>query len=151
MELTTRHSRPVTLLLVEDDPAHAELITTNLRKGGIHNEIVHLMDGKEILDYLYYRDQYSERRKNTSLLVLLDLNLPKIDGLEVLSTIKADPTLRTVPVIVLTSSENPEEIERCYNLGCNLFIPKPLEFENFASVMRELGLLMVASVVPRGE
>jgi CheY-like chemotaxis protein len=151
MELRNRQSRPVTLLLAEDDPAHADLIMTNLRKGGIHNEVVHVADGEETFDYLYGRKAYARQVRPDSLVMLLDLNLPKIDGFEVLRGVKADPNLKTIPVIVLTSSEDPEEIERCYSLGCNLFIPKPVEFENFASVMRELGLLMIATAMPKTE
>jgi CheY-like chemotaxis protein len=151
MQLRSRDLQPVTLLLVEDDPAHAELIESNLRKGGIGNEVIHLLDGEQTLDFLFGRKGYENTRRPESLVILLDLNLPKVDGFEVLKTVKADPALKVIPVIVLTSSEDPEEIQRCYGLGCNLFIPKPVEFENFASVMRELGLLMIAAVVPKGD
>jgi CheY-like chemotaxis protein len=151
MKLRSRDYQPVTLLLVEDDPAHAELIESNLRKGGIGNEVIHLLDGEKTLDFLYGRKGYETEPRPESLVILLDLNLPRVDGFEVLKTVKTDPRLKLIPVIVLTSSEDPEEIQRCYSLGCNLFIPKPVEFENFASVMRELGLLMIASVVPRGD
>ncbi len=149
MELRNRQSRPVTLLLVEDDPAHADLIMTNLRKGGIHNDVVHVSDGEQTFDFLYGRRGYAGQVRPDSLVILLDLYLPKVDGFEVLQAVKADMTLKTTPVIVLTSSEDPEEMERCYALGCNLFIPKPVEFENFASVMRELGLLMIATAMPK--
>lgn len=149
MELRNRQSHPVTLLLVEDDPAHADLITTNLRKGGIYNDVVHVSDGEQTFDFLYSRRGYAGQVRPDSLVILLDLYLPKVDGFEVLQAVKADMTLKTTPVIVLTSSEDPEEIERCYALGCNLFIPKPVEFENFASVMRELGLLMIATAMPK--
>ena len=151
MQFRSPNVKPVTLLLVEDDPAHAELIESNLRKGGLGNEVIHLLDGEQTLDFLYGRNEYQGEGRPDSLVILLDLNLPRVDGFEVLKTVKADPSLKLIPVIVLTSSEDPEEIQRCYGLGCNLFIPKPVEFENFASVMRELGLLMIAAVVPKGD
>lgn len=138
----------VTILLVEDDPGHAVLIENNLRSGGIYNDIVKVRDGQQALDYLFNRGQFANKPRPTALLMLLDLHLPGIDGIEVLEAVKADPKLRSLPVVVLTSTDDPAEIKRCYELGCSLYIPKPVEYQNFASVVRELGLLMVVTAVP---
>ncbi len=146
--VTLRDSNPVTVLLVEDDPAHTALIEQNLRRGGIHNDIVSLSDGHQALDYLYGRGEFKGRPRAASLLMLLDLKIPGVDGIQVLETVKADPELQNIPVIIVTASSEQEEIERCYKLGCNLYIPKPVEYESFASIIRELGLLMIVTALP---
>ncbi len=146
--VTLRDSHPVTVLLVEDDPGHTALIESNLRRGGIHNDIIKLSNGKQALDYLYSRGEFDGMPRQSPLLMLLDLNIPGIDGIEVLETVKADPELQNIPVIIVTAADDQQEIERCYKLGCNLYIPKPVEYESFASIIRELGLLMIVTALP---
>lgn len=141
---------PVTLLLVEDDPGHARLIERNLRRAHITNEIVVFGDGQEAVDYLFKENGYSGARHAAPLLVLLDLNLPGLDGYQVLGRLKADERTRHIPVIILTTTDDPREIERCYALGCNVYITKPVEYEQFTEAIRKLGLFLSVVKIPNG-
>jgi CheY-like chemotaxis protein len=136
---------PVTILLIEDDPGHARLIEKNVRRAGVANEITHKSDGTTALEYLFER---GERVKADPILVLLDLNLPDMSGTDILARIKADPVLKRTPVIVLTTTDDRSEIQRCYDLGCNVYITKPVEYEGFASAIRQLGLFLTVMQVP---
>jgi CheY-like chemotaxis protein len=136
---------PVTILLVEDDPGHAKLIEKNVRRAGVANEIVHVADGTSALAHLFER---GETFKLDPRLVLLDLNLPDMSGIDILARIKADPVLRRTPVIVLTTTDDRTEIQRCYDLGCNVYITKPVEYEGFAAAIRQLGLFLTVMQVP---
>jgi CheY-like chemotaxis protein len=136
---------PVTILLIEDDPGHARLIEKNVRRAGVANDITHVADGTTALAHLFER---GERAKQDPMLVLLDLNLPDMSGTEILSRIKADPVLRRTPVIVLTTTDDRLEIQRCYDLGCNVYITKPVEYEGFAAAIRQLGLFLTVMQVP---
>jgi CheY-like chemotaxis protein len=136
---------PVTILLIEDDPGHARLIEKNVRRAGVVNEIVHLADGTSALAHLFGR---GESRKADPMLVLLDLNLPDMSGIDILARIKADPTLKRTPVIVLTTTDDRLEIQRCYDLGCNVYITKPVEYEGFTAAIRQLGLFLTVMQVP---
>jgi CheY-like chemotaxis protein len=136
---------PVTILLVEDDPGHAKLIEKNVRRAGVVNEIVHLADGTSALAHLFER---GEHRKADPMLVLLDLNLPDMSGIDILARIKADPMLKRTPVIVLTTTDDRMEIQRCYDLGCNVYITKPVEYEGFTAAIRQLGLFLTVMQVP---
>jgi CheY-like chemotaxis protein len=136
---------PVTILLIEDDPGHARLIEKNVRRAGVVNEITHLADGTSALAHLFER---GEDRKADPMLVLLDLNLPDMSGIDILARIKADPTLKRTPVIVLTTTDDKLEIQRCYDLGCNVYITKPVEYEGFASAIRQLSLFLTVMQVP---
>ncbi len=138
-------SDKMTIFMVEDDPGHAKLIEKNLRRAGIGNEIVHLDDGAKVIQR--FLDPGSTE-KPSEVLMLLDLNLPQIDGYEVLRRMKASPTMRTIPIIVLTTTDNPREIERCYELGCNVYITKPVEYENFSEAIRKLGLMLAVVKIP---
>ncbi len=133
---------PVTILLIEDDPGHARLIEKNVRRAGVANEIVHKLDGTTALEHLFGRGE------NDPMLVLLDLNLPDMSGTEILGRIKADPVLKRTPVVVLTTTDDRTEIQRCYDLGCNVYITKPVEYEGFASAIRQLGLFLTVMQVP---
>jgi len=140
----------VTILLVEDDPGHARLIERNLRRALITNEIVTLSDGQQAVDYLFKESTYAEATHALPLLVLLDLNLPQLDGYQVLTRLKADERTRHIPVIILTTTDEPHEIERCYALGCNVYITKPVEYEQFTEAMRKLGLFLSIVQIPLG-
>ncbi len=136
---------PVTILLIEDDPGHARLIEKNVRRAGVANQITHKLDGTTALEHLFGRGEHS---KSDPLLVLLDLNLPDMSGTDILARIKADPLLRRTPVVVLTTTDDRTEIQRCYDLGCNVYITKPVEYEGFASAIRQLGLFLTVMQVP---
>ncbi|HXX55268.1 MAG TPA: response regulator [Methanoregula sp.] len=131
---------PLVILLVEDNVDHAELVIRNMRSQRVANTIYHVRDGQEALDFLFHRGKFSDSG-NSPLpnLILLDLRLPKVDGLEVLRTIKETATLKRIPVVVLTSSEAETDIARSYDHHANSYIVKPLNFEMFTKLMQDLG------------
>ncbi len=128
-----------TILLVEDDPGHARLIEENLRRAHIGNEILVLTDGKKASDYLFSEGSFVGCTRPASLLILLDLSLPIIDGYEILTRIKSDSGTRRIPVVILASPDNEHDVERCYELGCNAFISKPLDHSAFSETIQKLG------------
>ena len=138
----------VTIVMVEDDMGHAKLIEKNLRRAGIMNEIVHIDNGRKAADYLLGRGEHAGKRQAAPMLILLDLNLPELDGFQILEMIKNDSETKLVPVIILTTTDNPREVERCYALGCNVYVTKPVEYEAFAESIRKLGLLLAVVKVP---
>jgi CheY-like chemotaxis protein len=142
------NAHPVTILLIEDDPGHARLIEKNVRRAGVNNAILPFTDGTAALDHLFGTDQDGHRRVQLPVLVLLDLNLPDMSGTDILQRIKADGLLRRVPVVVLTTTDDKLEIQRCYDLGCNVYITKPVEYESFATAIRQLGLFLAVMQVP---
>ena len=125
-----------TLLLVEDDEGHATLIAMNLRDAGLTNTIEHITDGQTALDHVA---QLVEKEMPLPLVILLDLNLPVLDGYGVLAKLKADARTRKIPVIIFSSSDDEREIARCYALGCNAFLQKPIEYNNLILTIRQLG------------
>jgi CheY-like chemotaxis protein len=137
------------ILLVEDDEGHAYLIRQNLREAGVANRIVHMPNGQEALDYIHCRGAYAGRVPNGPLLVLLDINMPLVDGVEVLRQLKADPATDKLPVIVLTTTDDPREVQRCYDLGCNCYVLKPVDYDQFVDAIRRLGLFLSIVQVPR--
>src|SRR6267154_2329078 len=128
------------ILLVEDDPKDVELTLTALDDYKLANEVVVCRDGQEALDCLYSRGKFSDRVNETPAVMLLDLKLPKIDGLEVLQQIKSDERLRMIPVVVLTSSHEEKDMVRSYSLGVNAYVVKPVDFHEFVNAVRELGV-----------
>ena len=129
------------VLLVEDNATDAELTLRALRGRGLRNEFVVVGDGAEALDFLFGRGAYADRDiENGPKLVMLDLRLPRVDGIEVLEKMKSDPRTKTIPVVVLTSSREDPDIRRCYELGANSYIVKPVDFDKFADAVAEIGL-----------
>jgi CheY-like chemotaxis protein len=136
------------ILLAEDDEGHAYLVQTNLKRAGIANTILHVKDGQEALDYIYRRNEFASRDMGKQLLVILDINMPRVDGIEVLSQIKGNEATSTLPVIMLTTTDDPREVERCYQLGCNVYITKPVVYDDFVDAVKRLGLLLQIVQVP---
>jgi CheY-like chemotaxis protein len=128
------------ILLVEDSPNDVELILAALAENCLANEVVVVRDGEEALDYLYRRGVFRLRMEGNPVVVLLDLKLPKVDGLEVLAQVKSDPEMRRLPVVVLTSSREEQDIVNSYNLGTNAYVVKPVDFHEFVDAIKELGL-----------
>ena len=128
------------ILLVEDDPKDVELTLTALEDYNLANEVVVTRDGQEALDFLYRRAQFSTRPQENPAVILLDLKLPKVDGLQVLQQIKSDENLKMVPVIVLTSSHQEKDVMRSYKLGVNAYVVKPVDFHEFVNAVKELGV-----------
>lgn len=140
-------AEPVTIIMVEDDAGHARLIEKNIRRAGVNNEIKHFAYGGAAMEYLLGPTSQA----NGPLLILLDLNLPDMSGTDILEKIKADDRLHRAPVIVLTTTDDKGEIQRCYDLGCNVYITKPVEYETFAAAIRQLGLFLSVMQVPDPE
>jgi DNA-binding response OmpR family regulator len=134
--------------MVEDDEGHARLIEKNIRRAGVHNEIVQFGHGAEALDYLLGPDSSGGVSAGRHLLLLLDLNLPDMTGLDILSRIKGNAHLKRMPVVVLTTTDDRREIQRCYDLGANVYITKPVNYEGFANAIRQLGLFFSVIQVP---
>ena len=128
------------ILLVEDDPKDVELTLTALEEYNLANEVVVVGDGEEALDYLYRRGKFETRAEENPAVMLLDLKLPKVDGLEVLQQIKADKDLRILPVVVLTSSREEKDMVKSYELGVNAYVVKPVDFHEFVNGIKELGI-----------
>jgi len=137
--------RPMTILLVEDNPDHAELVKRNLEDFQVANHIYHVEDGEAALDYVYRRGTYSDHKKfSRPDLILLDLRLPRIDGLEVLKQIKRDLTLQAIPVVVLTTSDAEKDLAQAYEYHANSYVTKPVNFDNFSRLLRDLGYYWLA-------
>jgi CheY-like chemotaxis protein len=132
---------PVIIVLVEDDPGHARLIEKNIRRAGVNNEIKHFENGTAALGHLMQIGK-------TPTLVLLDLNLPDMSGTQILERLKSNAETKHVPVIVLTTTDDKGEIQKCYDLGCNVYITKPVDYEAFATAIRQLGLFLSVMKVP---
>lgn len=130
----------VEILLVEDNPTDAELAIRALRKKNLANNLVWVRDGAEALDFVFCKGQYQGRANGTPKLILLDLKLPKVDGIEVLRTLKADAEAKSVPVVMLTSSHEERDIVESYELGVNSYIVKPVDFEKFLDMVSQVGL-----------
>jgi CheY-like chemotaxis protein len=141
-------TQEVTILLVEDDPGHARLIEKNLRRSNITNHIVTASDGQQAVDYLFGTGEHAGNDLPSPLLVLLDLNLPVLDGYQVLQRMKADEQTRRIPVVILTTTDDRREVSRCYDLGCNVYVTKPVDYEQFSEAIRQLGLFLSVVTVP---
>lgn len=140
--------RSLEILVVDDDEGHRELVRRNLRRAGINNPIVVLASGSAVLDYVFREGLYASRPA-AHLMILLDINMPGgIDGLDVLRRLKADPEKRSIPIVMLTTTDDPREVERCYALGCNVYMTKPVEQAAFIDSVNRLGLFISIVTVP---
>ena len=139
------------ILLVEDDPGHALLIKKNLRRGGVTEDIIVLDDGQKAVDDLFRQGAYEADAHPEPLLILLDLNLPVLSGYQVLKIIKSDERTKKIPVVVLTTTDNPHEVARCYELGCNMYVTKPIEYEQFSDTIQRLSMFLSIVKTPSKE
>lgn len=141
-------TKEVIILIADDDDGHAVLIQRNLTRAGLHNPIQRFANGQETLDFLFRRGPGPHRQPNTAYLLLLDIRMPKVDGVEVLRQTKADASLRKLPIIMLTTTEDPREVLRCHELGCNNYIVKPVDYEKFAETIKAMGMFVSLVQVP---
>ena len=141
-------SDPVTIIMIEDDEGHARLIERNIRRSGVNNEIIPFTNGTEAVNYLFGKDGSAVERKGQALLILLDLNLPDMTGIDILKRVKENKQLNSTPVVVMTTTDDSHEIKRCYELGCNVYITKPVNYESSANAIRQLGLFFSVIQVP---
>ena len=142
------NAKHVTIIMIEDDDGHARLIEKNIRRAGVSNEIIPFVDGTSALAYLLGADGSGDVSAGRHLLVLLDLNLPDMTGVEILEKIKNNLHLKRSPVVVLTTTDDSREIQRCYDFGANVYIVKPVNYESFANAIRQLGLFFSVIQVP---
>ena len=139
----------VTILLAEDDDGHAALIQKNLRRAGLQNEFVHFHDGQEILDFLLADKETPQREHHKAYLLLLDIRMPKVEGVEVLRVVKSTPELKKMLVIMITTTDDPRVVERCHDLGCSSYVTKPIDYDQFVRAIRQLGLFLTIVQVPQ--
>lgn len=142
-------NEPFKLVMIEDDEGHARLIIKNLERAGVANQIIHVPNGAAAIDYFFNSNRTVDYHDKT--VILLDLNLPEIDGFEILRRLKADEHTKNIPVIVLTTTDNPKDIDECYALGCNVYMTKPVGYEAFADAIRKLGLMLNVVKVPHNQ
>jgi CheY-like chemotaxis protein len=140
--------REIIILVAEDDAGHARLIERNLTRAGLHNKIERFDNGQAVLDFLFRRGPGPYRLLDVSYLLLLDIRMPRVDGVEVLRQLKENPELRKVPVIMLTTTDDPREVERCHAIGCASYMVKPVDYDKFAEAIKSLGLYISLVEVP---
>ncbi|QRM54118.1 response regulator [Sinorhizobium sp. BG8] len=141
-------AKEVTIVMIEDDEGHARLIEKNIRRAGVNNEVMPFTNGTAALDYVLGKDRSGLDSKGRFLLILLDLNLPDMSGIDILERIKSNTHTKRQPIVVLTTTDDEREIQRCYDLGANVYITKPVDYENFAHAIRQLGLFFSVMQVP---
>lgn len=143
-------AEPLHIVLAEDDDGHATLVQRNLERSGLINRFTRVKDGQEALELLRGEGPHDGHALPTvSLLLLLDINMPRVDGIEVLRQVRADPRTCRLPVIMLTTTDDPREVERCYQLGCNVYITKPVDYQAFVEAIKRLGLFLQVVAIPR--
>lgn len=138
----------LSVLLAEDDEGHATLVRRNLRRAGLTHDPVHLRDGQELLDYVYYRGLWRERPRHDAVAMILDLNMPRLGGLEVLRRLKSDETVARIPVFVLTTTSDPAELDRCYALGAAACLVKPVDFGALSDMVHRLAAFLMTAKLP---
>ena len=142
-------TKDVQILIAEDNEGHYSLIKKNLRRSGIQNKILHFIDGQEILDFLSSESNINSGNIEQRYILFLDIRMPKVDGIEVLRKIKNAENLKKLPVIMLTTTNASREIETCYQLGCSVYIVKPIEYANFSDALRKIGFLLSITEIPK--
>ena len=146
-----QQARPVSIIMIEDDEGHARLIEKNIRRAGVNNEIIPFANGTAALKFLLGEDGSGEVSSGLHLLILLDLNLPDMTGIDILEKLKSNIHTKRSPVVVLTTTDDSREIQRCYDLGANVYITKPVNYEGFANAIRQLGLFFAVMQVPEAD
>ena len=141
-------TKEVVILIAEDDAGHARLIEKNLTRAGLRNPIRRFENGQDILNFLLCRGSGPQRSPDTSYLLFLDIRMPKVDGIEVLRQLKEHAELRKLPILMLTTTDDPREVERCHALGCNNYVVKPVNYDKFAEAMTQLGLFITLVQIP---
>ena len=144
----TEATRGITVLIAEDDDGHATLVRRNLKRAGLEAESVHVRDGQELLDYLYRRGQWHEREPHQALLILLDLNMPRLGGLDVLNVVKHEPRLAHIPIFVLTTTDNPNELDLCYTRGASACLIKPVDYGSYGIMIQRLAEFLLTARLP---
>lgn len=134
--------KEVVILIAEDDDGHAELIIEGFRESGVMNKIIRFEDGEKIWNFLTNKNIEQRMLENKNYLILLDINMPRMDGVEVLRQIKLTPSLQDLLVMMLTTTDDPREVEYCYQLGCNVYVTKPVDFKKFADTLQRIGLFL---------
>jgi CheY-like chemotaxis protein len=142
-------SKGVVILIAEDDEGHTALISRNLKRAGLANPIITFKDGRETLDFLTCKGDGPHRVPGAQYLLLLDIRMPKVDGIDVLRQLKKDEELRKMPVIIITTTDDPREVDQCYKLGCSSYITKPVDYEKFVEVIKKLGLYLLVVKIPQ--
>ena len=142
------HAKPVQIVMIEDDEGHARLIEKNIRRAGVGNEIIPFVNGTDALNYLLGDDRSGAASAKRQQLILLDLNLPDMTGIDILQKLKGNKHTKRSPIVVLTTTDDSREIQRCYDLGANVYITKPVNYEGFANAIRQLGLFVAVMQVP---
>jgi CheY-like chemotaxis protein len=146
--MVTMFNENVVVLIADDDEGHVVLLKKNLRRSGIENRIIDFPDGQEILDFLFRRGKGPGREDGVPYLLLLDIRMPKVDGIQVLRSIKGDEDLRILPVIMVTTTDHPEEVELCHELGCNTYVKKPVIYDEFVEAVQRLGSFIQIVQIP---
>jgi CheY-like chemotaxis protein len=141
----------VKIVMVEDDEGHARLIEKNIRRAGVNNEIIPFFTGGDALDYLLGPDGTGKIWQGQPILILLDLNLPDMNGLDILEKVKANIHMRRIMVIVLTTTDDPQEIGKCFDLGANVYVSKPMQYDNFVHAIQQLGMFVAIMKIPEVE
>lgn len=145
---TPRMTKEVIILIADDDAGHARLIEKNLLRVGLHNPTQRFENGQQVLDFFFGKGDGPRYQATATYLLLLDIRMPKVDGVEVLRQIKQDGALRKMPVIMLTTTDDPREVARCHALGCNSYIVKPVDYDKFGEAIKHLGLFISLVEVP---
>ena len=139
---------PLSVLIADDDEGHATLVRRNMKRAGLAGDLVHLRDGQEVIDYLYRRGMWSTRDQHTRVALVLDLNMPRLSGVAVLQRLKSDTAFTRIPVFVLTTTDNPHEIDQCYALGAAACLVKPVDFGAFGDMIQRFAAFLMTATMP---
>lgn len=142
-------NQEVVILVADDDDGHAGLIRKNLSRAGITNDIMRFRDGQETVDFLFCRGEGPHRKRGVPYILLLDIRMPKLDGTDVLRAVKSHAELKKIPIIMITTTDDPREVEMCHALGCSNYVTKPVEYDAFVNAIRQLGLFLTIVEVPK--